>query len=64
MGAIIRGFHPATPQNLFSFLLDPQKALLFRQNTRFERSTMKIDLFVRAVRVLKKIIKKYNKKGQ
>jgi hypothetical protein len=40
------------------------KGTSLRQNTRFEPSTMKIDLFVRAVRKPKKIISKKLKNGQ
>jgi hypothetical protein len=54
----IRGSEAATPPNLFNFLLGHRKAFPFvRARVLSYISTMKIDLFVRAVREPDKIIK-------
>jgi hypothetical protein len=59
-GPKIRGFRLPRPK-FVQFSTRPPKGTSLRQNTRFEPSTMKIDLFVRAVREPKKIIKKIKK---
>jgi hypothetical protein len=54
-GPKIRGFRLPRPQ-ICSIFIRPQKGTSLRQNTRFGPSTMKIDLFFRAVREPKKLM--------